>query len=198
MGLGRKFVTHIWRSGVFSGTKLLVFESTGECACRTADSVEVVPGTLAQLACLAAERPEFLTAEKLAEARNRIKRNDIALIVGEGSGCVYVAWMRMGSEIAACDKAGPRCRLPVARPERIVYDYWISPRRHGGGMSPGVLEMIAKPGCRQGERCWVCCPTDNRTLHNAILKAGFRLRYEIQRTLLFGLWSRNRVVTHNP
>ncbi len=193
-GLSRKAVAGAWRSAVFSRDRILVFEATGDTAGRVAnDSVEVITGTLAELACLATQQPQFLTSAKLAEARNRIKRNGRPLIVTERNGCVHVAWVGVGSERTELEEAGLLCRLPIGRDERIIYDCWTPGGVRGGSISSNALGAIVTLLCRPGERCWIHCREHNRAFHKAVLDAGFRPRFEIEETRHFGLWSRGRV-----
>ncbi len=203
-GCARQLLRKVWRAGLYARDEVLIYcheQAATGCAWSAVDEeIDVRPGTLLDLAVLSQEYPDFLTVDRLHEARERLKRGDQLYLARRGDEFIHLAWMGLRSELKELAEIGPECRFALGEPAPVISDCWTPPLLRGQGIYPRVLHLLMTKALCEHERVWIYCQRANRVSQRGIAKAGFRLRCHMGCVRLFGRVVRKWVapVEHRP
>lgn len=190
---GQKLATSTCRNLIFSRDAVLVFASEGAGMDLAENGLELKPGTLGELARLAETHGDFLDTRKLSQARQRLRRGDKLLIARKNGKFAHVAWVGLRPEIAAGSEVGDQCRIPLKTPSAVIYDCWTAPSMRGQGIYPSALRAIVAQNQPETPQHWIYCHLRNVASMRGIEKAGFQLRYRMERIRLLRCLTLNRV-----
>jgi len=199
LGATKKALAATWRTLVFARHEVVVFSADGNTTCAPEGSLLVEPGTLAGLACLAAECPEVLTKRQLHQARDMLRRGDRLFFARLQDAIVHVAWVQVQNQIAFPGQDGSQCRIDLGQPEEVISEWWTPSAHRDQGVHAEVLRTLV--GFGTVVRYWTYCRKENTILGRSIVSAGFRPQYRVERIRVLGRWARSRVVPmgdHRP
>ncbi len=181
----RNLLLIAWRGAVFSRNEVLVFATSGAGLKPAGEDLEIKDGTLSDLAFLTEAHGDFLTTDRLAQARQRLRHGDrlfIAWIAGE---LAHIAWTGSRGEITVPSEVGGKCRIDLEQPSPVIFDCWTPHEMRGQDVYSRVLMTIIGHDRSTASEHWTYCPREDIASMREIQKAGFRLRYRMQRTRLF-------------
>lgn len=193
----RKIWSLAWRGAVFSRDEVFVFANNGTNLESAGKDLEIKEGTLSDLACLAEAHGDFLTAGKLAEARQRLRQGDKPYTAWKAGELANIAWTGSRGEITASSELGAKCRINLDQPSPVIFDFWTPTRMRGQGIYSGVLTALIAHDRVTTTEHWTYCPRENIESIRDIQAAGFRLRYRMRRIRLFRYIEFNRVSIEN-
>jgi hypothetical protein len=148
--------------------------------------LRIRPGTLADLAALAPDHPDLFDAKRLHAARESLKKGYRLHVALRGEDVVHLAWTCTGTEVRAGSEVGPECQIPLEEPVPIISNCWTPSAFRGQNIYPRVLRALTEEALREHPRVWIYCLRENAASRRGITKAGFRLRYRMGRSRLFG------------
>ena len=162
---------------IWSRDEVLFHASLGKTNVA-ASAVDIVPGTLDDIASLSVEFGFFLNAKELAEYRRRLKQGDRLFIARGPSGEAWVFWLRWRSEITVRE-LGSDCKLPLSAPSLVVEECWTAP--HAGVRQVPAEALRALVGHLAGNQIWIYHVHGRGSLDQAIKDAGLDFRYRFIR-----------------
>ena len=189
----RKLWLLAWRGAVFSRDEVLIFAARGAGLEPAREDLEIKEGSLSDLAGLAGAHGDFLTAGKLAQARQRLRQGDRLFTAWKAGELAHIAWTGSRGEIVAPFDVGDKCRINLEQPSPVIFDCWTPPRMRGQGIYPRVLMTLIGHDHATATEHWTYCPRENIASIQDIKVAGFRLRYRMRRTRLLRYIEFNRV-----
>jgi CelD/BcsL family acetyltransferase involved in cellulose biosynthesis len=183
----RRLFGAAWSRLVFSRVAVLVFAYERVNGIDTKSEIEIREGRLSDLAHLAAAHIDDFPAERLTNARERLRMGDKLYVAWKKDECAHVAWTRLRNELTASSELGDRCRLNLGKPAVIIYDCWTPSDMRGKGYYPTVIREIVRLDETRGTEHYIYCRSDNLPSVRGIIKAGFKLRYRMRRTCILGI-----------
>jgi CelD/BcsL family acetyltransferase involved in cellulose biosynthesis len=177
----------------------VLFYASSERATTGASAVEIIPGTLDDIASLSVGCGYFLSAAKLHECRRRLKAGDRLFIARGRRGESFVIWLASRNDIVAREVAGD-CRLPLAEPALVLDECWKAPEPAVRNVSSDVLRALA--GHLDGSQLWIYDVRGRESLGEAIQGAGMELRHHLVRRTFFRwvhqTWEESPVELNEP
>ncbi len=186
-----------WRCAVLSRNEDLIFSVKRGGAGLVKEDHEIRDMTLGDLASLAEEHGDFLTAERLSEARRMLRMGDEISTVWKEGELAYIASAGTRDMISASFKGGDRCRVSLKKPSRVIFDLWAPSRFRKPERYPGILKRFIADDSTETDEHLLYCPGSNISSVTDVQKEGFRLLYRMKRTQLLHFIRFNRVSAYH-
>lgn len=194
-GVSKKIVRMLFRRWVYAVDEVLVFASSQEAPDQD-DNLTVVQGKLSNLAALSVRHPDVFDAAKLEKARNRLKEGAQVNLTYLDDKIVHVAWTNPSDVISDKGQVGAECRVTLDTPGSVIFDCWTDPTMRGQGIYPRTLNSLIQQTANNGYRSWIYCRSDNVPSLRGIEKAGFIMKFRMQRKRWFGRVTHSSVLPH--
>ena len=154
------------------------------------EDIQVRPGSLADLADLAAAYPDEISVSKLRSGRERIKQGDQLFVAVRGDQIVHTAWVGQRNTIDVSYEVGAGSHLPLETSAPVIYDCWTPPPHRGQGIYPRLLRHLVEQVLSEAPAIYIYALTSNRSSCRGIEKAGFDPWHRLGRLRLLGYLQR--------